>query len=71
MLAQANIQYENQTASKTISKREAGLSWLQPEYSFPVTADTQWHDSEHVIQTGNRDHIGIVIEPYNAIAKFC
>jgi len=51
--------------------RAMGLSWLQPMYSFPETGDTQHHDSDHIIETCNRNHIDIVIEVYIATAVFC
>lgn len=46
------------------------MSWLKPMFSLPVTGDTQRHDGEHVIETSNGDHVGIVIEQCAAMA-FC
>lgn len=43
------------------------MSWLQPTFSFPVTRDTH-HDGEPIIEPGNGDHIGILIELCAAIA---
>lgn len=57
--------------NKGISKRATGLSWLQPTYSFLATGDAQHHESEHILQTSNGDHTGIVFELYIAIAIFC
>lgn len=38
-----------------------GLSCLQPTYSFSATGDTQHPDSNHITESGNGDHTGIVI----------
>lgn len=40
-------------------------------YSFSASGDTQYPDSEHIIESSNRDHTGIVIELCIAIAIFC
>ena len=40
-------------------------------YSFLVNGDAQHHDGEQIIATSNGDHIGIVIELYIAIVRFC
>lgn len=52
-------------------QRGTCFSWFQPMYSIPVTGYTQHHDTERVTETGNRNHIGIVIELYIAIVVFC
>lgn len=55
---------------KGTSKRETGLSWLLPTYSFPVTGYTQCHDGEHT-GTSNGKHVCIVIQLYVAITILC
>ena len=47
------------------------LSWLQPMYSFLANGDVQCCDGEHILDSGNGNHITIVIEPCIAIAIFC
>lgn len=47
------------------------LSWLQPTHAFSATGNIPRRDSEHIIETGNGNHIGIVIELCMAIAVFC
>lgn len=46
-----------------------GLSGLQPTHSFLATEGTQHHD-EHIIETGNGNHNGIVVKLYIAIAIY-
>jgi len=53
-----------------VLKRAVGLSWLQPTYFFPTTEDAQHHDKEHIIETGNGYHNGIVINLRIAIAVY-
>ena len=48
-----------------------GFSRLQPTYSFLAIEDTQHHDDEHITETGNGNHNGIVIKMYIAIATYC
>lgn len=64
-MAQSNTEYKNYTTNYRISKRVMGLSCLQPTHSFPETGDVQHHDSEYIIETGNGNHIGIMIELCN------
>lgn len=44
-----------------VLKRALGLSRLQPMYSFLATEDVQHQDDEHIIETSNGNHNGIVI----------
>jgi len=48
-----------------------GLSWHQLTHSFLVTGHAQHHDSEHIIETCDGNHIGIVIEMCTVFAIFC
>lgn len=40
-------------------------------YFFPVTGDAQHHDGEHVVETGNRNHIGTETELSIEIVLLC
>lgn len=52
-------------------KRATGLSWSQHMYSFAGTRDAQGHDGERIMETGNGNHVWVVIQRYTAIAVFC
>lgn len=47
------------------------LSWLQPTYSSSATGNVPRRDSEHIIDTGKGNPIGIVIQLCIAISIFC
>ena len=70
-VAQLNTGYKKRTTNRRVLKRAMGLSSFQPTYSFLVIGDAQRHDSEHVIGTGNGNHICTVTQLYIAIAIFC
>lgn len=38
------------------------LTWFQSRYALPVMGKAQHRDKEYVIETSNRNHIGIVTE---------
>ena len=48
-----------------------GLSWCQPTSAFKVTGDSQCHDGEQTAETGNKNHICMVIQLYTASAVLC
>lgn len=52
------------TEYKKIKNSEESKEWadFSPCTTFMGTVDTQWHYSECITETGNKDHICIVIQ---------
>lgn len=69
-MAQPNRKYKNWTTNKAHFEEGNDLSWLQPMYSFAVSRDTQCDASEHT-ETGNGNHVCIVIQLCIAVATLC
>lgn len=67
----AQLSIKSQITSKRISKTAMDLSCLKPTYTFPTTGEAQHCDGEHIIETSNGNHTGIVTELCIAVAIFC